>query len=70
MNKTDTRSVVEKEVDKLLDAGFTDKNEIIQKVSDYLGITRPTVRRIVRDMRNEMTRKIRILEADFIKLPE
>lgn len=45
--------------------GITDKEEIFQKVVDELGVPRPTVRRIARDMRNEMTRKIRILRSEL-----
>lgn len=55
-------------VDRLLDAGFIDKDKIIQKVMEELGTPRPTVRRIIRDMRNEMTRKIKILQSE-IPLP-
>jgi len=55
-------------VDRLLDAGFIDKDKIIQKVMEELGTPRPTVRRIIRDMRNEMTRKIKILQSE-VPLP-
>ena len=52
-------------IEKYLDMGITDKEEIFQKVVDELGVPRPTVRRIARDMRNEMTRKIRILRSEL-----
>jgi hypothetical protein len=45
--------------------GLTNKEEIFHKVVDELGVPRPTVRRIARDMRNEMTRKIRILQSEI-----
>ncbi len=56
-------------LEKYLDMGLTDKNEIYSKVIDELGVPRPTVRRIARDMRTEMIRKVRILqtEIDFQK---
>jgi len=64
MNKTNSEAVVIREVERLLDAGLVNKNEIIHKVIEETGIPRPTVRRIIRDMRNEMLRKIRILQAE------
>ena len=64
MNKTNAESVVIHEVERLLDAGLVNKNEIIHKVVEETGVPRPTVRRIIRDMRNEMLRKIRILQAE------
>jgi len=52
-------------IEKYLDMGLTNKEEIFHKVVDELGVPRPTVRRIARDMRNEMTRKIRILQSEI-----
>ena len=52
-------------VDSLLEMGFTDKNSIIQKTVEQTGVPRPTVRRILRDMRNEMLRKVRILQSEI-----
>ena len=45
--------------------GLTNKEEIFHKVVDELGVPRPTVRKIARDMRNEMTRKIKILQSEI-----
>lgn len=56
------------EVEKLLNAGLTDKDEIISKVVENLNAPRPTVRRVIRDMRSEMERKIKILQSE-IPLP-
>lgn len=52
-------------IEKYLNMGLTNKEEIFHKVVDELGVPRPTVRRIARDMRNEMTRKIRILQSEI-----
>ncbi len=52
-------------IEKYLDMGLTDKNEIYSKVIDELGVPRPTVRRIARDMRSEMVRKVRILQTEI-----
>jgi len=54
MKKTNKESVVIHEVERLLDAGLVNKNEIIHKVVEETGVPRPTVRRIIRDMRNEI----------------
>jgi hypothetical protein len=52
-------------IEKYLNMGLTDKNEIYSKVIDELGVPRPTVRRIARDMRSEMVRKVRILQSEI-----
>jgi len=69
LNKTNTTTIITSCLEKYLDMGLTDKNEIYSKVIDELGVPRPTVRRIARDMRSEMIRKVRILqtEIDFQK---
>lgn len=70
IEKMTRTTIVIHEVEKLLDAGYTDKDLIIAEVVEQLGIPRPTVRRIIRDMRNEMTRKIKILQSDTYLPPE
>ena len=50
---------------KYLDMGLTDKQEIFSKVVEELGVPRPTVRRVARDLRNEMVRKVRILQSEI-----
>lgn len=70
IEKTTQTPVVVHEVERLLDAGFTDKKDIIQLVAENTGIPKPTIRRIIRDMRSEMLRKIKILQSESISLPE
>lgn len=65
LNKTNSESIVIREVEKLLDAGLVNKNEIINKVVEATGVPRPTVRRIMRDLRNKMLRKVKILQTDL-----
>ena len=48
----------------MLDKGVTDKQDIYTKVVDELGVPRPTVRRVARDLRNELLDKIQILQSD------
>ena len=65
MRKTGQTEKVVHEVERLLDAGLVNKDEIIHKVIEATGVPRPTIRRILRDMRNEMIRKIRILQSEI-----
>ena len=65
MRKTNQTDRVVHEVERLLDAGLINKDEIIHKVIEETGVPRPTVRRILRDMRDEMIRKIRILQSEI-----
>lgn len=65
MRKTSQTDKVVHEVERLLDAGLINKDEIIQKVIEETGVPRPTIRRILRDMRNEMIRKIKILQSEI-----
>ena len=48
----------------MLDKGVTDKQDIYTKVVDELGVPRPTVRRVARDLRNELLEKIQILQSE------
>ncbi len=57
---------IETAITQHLDNGMTNKSEIYTKVIEDLGVPRPTVRRIARDMRNEMVRKVRILQSEII----
>jgi len=41
-----------------------DKQDIYTKVVDELGVPRPTVRRVARDLRNELLEKIKILQSE------
>jgi len=58
-------SIIRACIEKYLEVGLTDKDEIFTKVIDELGVPRPTVRRVARDMRQEMMRKVRILQSEF-----
>ncbi len=59
---TTQTTIITECIEKYLEMGLTDKNEIFQKVVEELGVPRPIVKRIVSDMRNEMLRKVRILQ--------
>ena len=64
MNRTNQSTVMKAAINSLLDKGVTDKQDIYTKVVDELGVPRPTVRRVARDLRNELLEKIQILQSD------
>lgn len=46
-----------------LDNGMTKKTEIYDKVTGELGVPRPTVRRVARDLRSKLQGRINILNG-------
>ena len=64
MNRTNQSTVIKAAINTLLDNGITDKQDIYTKVVDELGVPRPTVRRVARDLRNELLEKIIILQSE------
>ena len=64
VNRTNQSTVIKAAINSLLDKGVTDKQDIYTKVVDELGVPRPTVRRVARDLRNELLEKIRILQSE------
>ncbi len=64
MNRTNQSAVIKEAINSCLDKGVTDKQDIYTKVVDDLGVPRPTVRRVARDLRNELLEKIQILQTD------
>ena len=63
-------TIIKETINSHLDKGATDKQDIYTKVVDELGVPRPTVRRVARDLRNELLQKIEILQADMTKTIE
>ena len=64
MNRTNQSTVIKAAINTLLDNGVRDKQDIYTKVVDELGVPRPTVRRVARDLRNELLDKIKILQSE------
>ena len=64
MNRTNQSTVIKEAINSLLDEGITDKQDIYSKVVVNLGVPRPTVRRVARDLRNELLTKIKILQSE------
>ena len=67
MNRTNQSTVIKEAINSYLDKGLTDKQDIYTKVVDELGVPRPTVRRVARDLRNELLDKIKILQSEIPK---
>ena len=70
MNRTTQSTNIKQAINELLDKGFTDKQDIYTKVVEELGVPRPTVRRVARDLRNELLLKIKILQSEVPELEE
>jgi len=65
VNRTNQSTVIKEAINSCLEKGITDKQDIYTKVVDELGVPRPTVRRVARDLRNELLQKIKILQSDM-----
>ena len=57
MNRTNQSTVIKEAINSYLEKGVTDKQDIYTKVVDELGVPRPTVRRVARDLRNELSKQ-------------
>jgi len=64
VNRTNQSTVIKESINSFLDECVTDKQDIYSKVVDKLGVPRPTVRRVARDLRNELLTKIKILQSE------
>jgi DNA-binding transcriptional regulator LsrR (DeoR family) len=64
VNRTNQSTVIKQAINSYLERGLTDKQDIYSKVVEELGVPRPTVRRVARDLRNELLVKIKILQSE------
>jgi DNA-binding transcriptional regulator LsrR (DeoR family) len=64
VNRTNQSTVIKQAINSYLEKGLTDKQDIYSKVVEELGVPRPTVRRVARDLRNELLAKIKILQTE------
>ena len=64
MNHPNQSTEIKEAINSFLDKGVKDKQDIYSKVFDELGVPRPTVRRVARDLRNELVAKIEILQSE------
>jgi hypothetical protein len=67
VNRTNQSTIIKQAINSCLDKGLTDKQDIYSKVVEELGVPRPTVRRVARDLRNELLEKIKILQSEIPK---
>ncbi len=65
MNRTNQNSVIKEAINTYLENGIKDKQDIYTRVVVDLGVPRPTVRRVARDLRNELLRKIETLQDEI-----
>ena len=64
MNRTNQSTVIKAALNSCLEKGLKDKQDIYTTVVSELGVPRPTVRRVARDLRNELLEKIKILQSE------
>lgn len=64
MNRTNQSDIIKQAINSYLEKGLTDKQDIYSRVVEELGVPRPTVRRVARDLRNELLAKIKILQSE------
>jgi len=67
VNRTNQSTIIKQAINSFLDKGLTDKQDIYSKVVEELGVPRPTVRRVARDLRNELVDKIKIVQSEIPK---
>ena len=58
-------AIIEIAIEQKLDAGIRNKHQIFSEVVDELGVPRPIVRRIARDLRSKYLNKVRILQSEI-----
>ena len=64
MNRTNQSTVIKAAINSCLEKGLKDKQDIYTTVVSELGGPRPTVRRVARDLRNELLEKIKIVQSE------
>ena len=67
MNQMNQSTIIRQAILSWLQKGLTDKQDIYSKVVEELGVPRPTVRRVARDLRNELVEYIKILQSEIPK---
>lgn len=65
MSRVRQNSVIKEAINTYLERGIKDKQDIYTRVVDDLGVPRPTVRRVARELRNELLGKIDALQEEI-----
>ncbi len=63
LNQTNQTVEIKKAIESCIEQGITDKQDIYTKIVTDLEVPRPTVRRVARDLRLDMLKKIDILQS-------
>jgi len=66
-NKHDRHSIVKEVILSEIGKGIDDKQVIYSKVVETLGVPRPTVRRVARELRDELLVVLKILQQEIPK---
>ena len=64
MRSVNQNTLIKEKINSLLDEGVADKQEIYSKVVEQCGYPRPTVRRVAAELRNDLLKKIKILQSE------
>jgi len=65
LSRVRQNSVIKEAINTYLERGIKDKQDIYTRVVDDLGVPRPTVRRVARELRNELLGKIEALQEEI-----
>jgi len=65
LSRVRQNSVIKEAINTYLERGIKDKQDIYTRVVDDLGVPRPTVRRVARELRNELLGKIDALQEEI-----
>ena len=64
MRTKNQNSSIKEIINRLLETDITDKQELYTKVVQQTGYPRPTVRRVAAELRNDLLKKIKILQSE------
>ena len=62
LTQTNQTTDIKRAIESCMDQGMTDKQDIYTRVVKDLGVPRPTVRRVARELKSDMLRKIDLLQ--------
>ena len=65
LSRDNQNSTIQEAINTYLERGIKDKQDIYTRVVDDLGVPRPTVRRVARELRNELLRRIEALQEEI-----
>jgi len=69
-NRMNQSEILRQAILSCLHKGLDDNQVIYSKVVDELGVPRPTVRRVARELRNELVEYVKILQNEIPKISD